>query len=261
MRGAAMSGAFAWSAATGVSGTWAAALNVPVLQRFRGATQPMHRFFISYRRTDSFAYAKAIAERLSAAFGEHTVFFDTDDIEAGHDFPQAISTTIQSCRALLAIIGPQWSSAKEGGIRRLDQAADWIRREILTAEEHGVLIVPVLVDGAAMPGENELPEALRSLCRRNAIEIRDAHFNNDVDALIVQLETKGLRRIGAGRKRAVSVLSIAVVVAFLITMALELYGGDGELVKTLRRLSIGTLAITSGLRLYLSVFTGQARRD
>jgi TIR domain len=214
----------------------------------------MHAFFISYRRSDSFAYAKAIAERLSAAFGEHTVFFDTDSIQAGRDFPQAISTTIQGSRALLAIIGPRWSGARDGDVQRLDQPDDWIRREIVTADEHGVLVVPVLVDGAAMPAEHELPEVLRPLCRRNAVEIRDSHFNNDVDALIGQLETTGLRRLGAGRKRAVSGLSVVVVVAFLITMALELQGSQSEFVKTLRAVSIGTLMVSSGLRLYLSLF-------
>jgi hypothetical protein len=214
----------------------------------------MPAFFISYRRSDSFAYAKAIAERLAAAFGEHAVFFDTDSIGAGRDFPQAISATIQCSSALLAIIGPRWSECREGDVRRLDQPDDWIRREILTAEAHKVLVVPVPVAGAAMPSEHELPEVLRPFCRRNAVEIRDSHFNNDVDALIGQLETTGLRRLGAGRKRAVSGLSVVAVVAFLTTMALELQGSDSEIVRTLRAVSIGTLMVSSGMRLYLSVF-------
>lgn len=212
-----------------------------------------HAFFISYRRADSFAYAKAIAEKLAVAFGEDTVFFDTDDIEAGDDFPRTIHATIQDGRALLAIVGPRWLSATDGSMRRLDHPADWIRREILTAAEHGLLVVPVLVDGAEMPADHELPEALRWFSSRHAVEIRDSHFNADVDALIGQLESTGLRRVGYGRKRAMSGLRIAVVLAFLTTMALMLYGGDTEVVKTLRRVSIGALAVTSGLRLYLSL--------
>ena len=102
------------------------------------------------------------------------------------------------------MMGPRWRAVRDE-IRGLDQPADGIRREIVMAEAHGVLVVRVLVDAATMPGGGpNLPEPSRSLCRRHTVEIRDSHVNHDVDSLIAQLETTGLRRIGAGRGRVPS---------------------------------------------------------
>ena len=44
-------------------------------------------------------------------------------------------------------------------------------------------VIPILIDGARLPRASDLPERLKPLVRRNAVEIRHAHFGRDVEAL------------------------------------------------------------------------------
>src|SRR5262249_59336540 len=45
-------------------------------------------------------------------------------------------------------------------------------------------IVPALVNGAHMPRASELPESLKPLARRQAIEVNQNYFDEDVETLI-----------------------------------------------------------------------------
>jgi hypothetical protein len=70
----------------------------------------------------------------------------------------------------------------------LDDPDDILRLEIATALGRDVLIVPVLVAGARMPKKNELPDDLRSLADRNALEITYTHFDHDIERLVSKVE-------------------------------------------------------------------------
>ena len=48
-------------------------------------------------------------------------------------------------------------------------------------------MIPVLVDGSRMPKERDLPEALKPLVRRHAIELRHDQFGRDAEALIERI--------------------------------------------------------------------------
>lgn len=50
-----------------------------------------------------------------------------------------------------------------------------------------VEVIPVLVDGARMPSERELPDSLRALARRNACELTDGRWDYDVEVLCRRL--------------------------------------------------------------------------
>ena len=45
-------------------------------------------------------------------------------------------------------------------------------------------VIPVLVEGAVMPRAGELPDDLKSLVRRHAIEVRPDRFRDDSERLI-----------------------------------------------------------------------------
>jgi hypothetical protein len=49
-------------------------------------------------------------------------------------------------------------------------------------------VVPVLVGGASMPAERDLPDDLKALCRRHAIELNPQHWNEGVQRLLQALE-------------------------------------------------------------------------
>jgi hypothetical protein len=141
--------------------------------------------FISYRREDTRGFAGRIYDRLSDRLGSENVFFDVDNIAPGLDFVEVLTERVAACDALVAVIGKDWlASADKTGHRRLDNAEDFVRVEIEAALKRGVRVIPVLVEDAAMPQADELPESLRKLARRQGIAIDHARFNSDVERLI-----------------------------------------------------------------------------
>jgi hypothetical protein len=148
------------------------------------------RIFISYRRRDSADVTGRIYDRLVNHFGEGTVFQDVEDNTLGMDFSEYIQGVVGKCDAFLAIIGSQWlDAADKGGGRRLDNRADNVRIEIESALLRKIPLIPVLVGGAEMPGEDALPESLRKLATRNAIHVRpNPDFRPDMTRLIEGLE-------------------------------------------------------------------------
>ena len=145
--------------------------------------------FISYRREDAPGHAGRVFDRLRTRFGTDTVFMDVAAIDAGVDFVVTIDKAVGNCDVLLAIIGPQWAAAADhGGRKRLENPNDFVRLEVAGALKRDVRVVPLLVDNAQLPGAADLPEDLQPLLRRNAMELRDAHWDADIAQLIASLE-------------------------------------------------------------------------
>jgi hypothetical protein len=149
----------------------------------------MHGMFISYRRHDSAGHTGRLFDRLRAALGPNRVFMDITGIEAGVDFVDTIEQAIGSCELLLVVIGPQWlMSADANGRPRLQDPGDFIRVEIGVALKRKVRVIPVLVGGASMPLADALPDDLKGLTRRQAVELRDSRWDADTNDLIAVLE-------------------------------------------------------------------------
>lgn len=144
----------------------------------------MPGLFISYRRDDQAGFAGRLADALGIAFGADTVFRDVDDIRPGDDFVDALHQQLRGIDVMLVMIGPRWLAASHDGIRRLDDAQDFVRREIQSGLESGKPVLPVLVGGATMPAPDELPAAIAALARRQAIVISDASWSADVARLV-----------------------------------------------------------------------------
>lgn len=148
----------------------------------------MPGILVSYRREDSAAYAGRLADRLRQHFGRDNVFIDIDTIRPGQDFADVIEKSVSSCDALVAVIGKAWATSTDAlGRRRLDREDDFTRMEIATALDREIPVIPTLVGGATMPAPNELPNSLSKLTRRQALEISDIRFHEDVDRLIEAL--------------------------------------------------------------------------
>jgi hypothetical protein len=147
--------------------------------------EPMeHKIFISYRRDDSSAWAGRLYDRLGNHFASNQIFMDVD-LDAGIDFVEAITESVGSCDVLIAVVGKRWlTAADEDGRRRLDNPADFVRTEIVTALKRGIRVIPVLVDGASMPRSRDLPDDLKSFARRNALEVSHNRFRADSERLI-----------------------------------------------------------------------------
>jgi hypothetical protein len=149
----------------------------------------MPDIFISYRREDTIAYAGRLYDRLADHFGKEHVFMDVDTIELGVDFVEILQKRVGSCDVLLAVIGRHWlASADEVGKLRLNNPEDLVRLEIAAALDRNIRVIPILVAGARMPRSNELPEELKSLARRQALEITDTAFQQGISRLTNALE-------------------------------------------------------------------------
>jgi hypothetical protein len=105
---------------------------------------------------------------------------------------------------MLTVIGPNWLTAKdENGQRRLDNPEDFVVIEIGVALARNIPVVPVLVDGARMPKASELPDSLKPLVRRQAVEMRHAHFGKDAEALIARMgEVLGGELLDSDQRKA-----------------------------------------------------------
>jgi hypothetical protein len=122
---------------------------------------------------------------MAKQFGENSVFMDVSAIEPGRDFRKAIDESVSSCSVLLAMIGQEWLNTKDAqGRRRLQDANDFVRIELASALRRDIPVVPVLVRGAKMPTPEELPDDLKELAFRNAVELTHARWRSDVEVLI-----------------------------------------------------------------------------
>ena len=146
--------------------------------------------FISYRRSDSQDITGRIYDYLEKHFGSDVVFRDVYSIPLGDDYRFHLREKAQNCQVLVAIIGPDWVSVTDpDGNRRLDNPNDWVRIEVETALNRGIPVIPLLIDGATVPEEKDVPSDLKPIAHRNAALARpDPDFQPDMARLIRQLE-------------------------------------------------------------------------
>jgi formylglycine-generating enzyme required for sulfatase activity len=145
------------------------------------------KIFISYRRADSKYVVDRIRDRLIAAYGEDAVFRDIESIPLGLNFSDVLEEATSSCNVMLVVIGPQWASVTDAeGYKRLFDPGDFTRIEVEAGLAHKeILVIPVLVMNAMMPGRNDIPESLVDLLFRNALSVRnDPDFNPDMQRLV-----------------------------------------------------------------------------
>lgn len=174
--------------------------------------------FISYRRADTRADAGRLYDRLAARFGAEHVFMDIDDIAPGQDFQAVLRNTLDNCQALLVLIGPGWLNASdEDGRTRLADSEDFVRQEVSTALARGIPVIPVLFNRAVTPAAAELPEDLRDLASRQALEVSDTRFHEDVNVLVQTLEPLLSQQRSFALPRRVLIGLVASVLLLAVT--------------------------------------------
>jgi predicted ATPase len=146
------------------------------------------RVLISYRRSDSAGVVGRIYDRLVARYGAESVFLDVDKIPFGVDFREHVRERLAGADVVVAIVGSNWLGTNDGHVRIHDDD-DPVRMEIEAALAAGTALCPVLIDGARMPTERDLPPALSRFAYVNAAPLdagRD--FEHDVNRLIASLD-------------------------------------------------------------------------
>ncbi|MCS6915944.1 MAG: toll/interleukin-1 receptor domain-containing protein [Myxococcales bacterium] len=204
----------------------------------------MPGIFISYRREDSAGYAGRLADALEWVIPAEQVFRDVDDIRAGEDFVRAIEACLRRVDVVLVLIGPLWSSLAQAGRRRLDDPEDYVRLEIRQALSLGKRLIPVLLGGARMPSERELPEDIRPLARLQAVELSEAGWAADVARLIRDLGpvSRAPSRLAYGWRRVGWVLAAILLGLFALVLLRPPQEPAGSLPDSARRLQGGWTA-------------------
>jgi TIR domain len=205
------------------------------------------KVFLSYRREDTGGHAGRLYDALAGRFGADNVFMDVDTIDLGVDFAETVKSAVSACDVTIALIGREWLTAADpDGRRRLDDPQDFVRLEVEGALASDAVIVPTTVEGASIPGEDELPPSLAPLALRQGIELRDTAWHEDVDRLSRRLlrvadkrskdravaptapRPSRLRALGLrGRRLAAAVLVLAALVGGALAAIVALGGSGG----------------------------------
>jgi|GEM_PF-1194680 Tol biopolymer transport system component len=154
------------------------------------------RVFLNYRREDTADAAGRLFDMLDTRFPGR-IFMDIDTIDPGADFVEVLEESVGSCDVLLALIGREWLTiTDESGHRRLEDPIDYVRQEIQAALDRSIRVIPILVQGARMPGTTDLPQSIARLSRRNALEISSSRWHYDVGRLVDVLARLGVELAG-----------------------------------------------------------------
>lgn len=141
----------------------------------------MAKVFICYRRGSFTDAVGRIHDQLTK--DECSVFTD-EDIREGGLWDKIIETRLQTAELVLVVIGTDWlSCSSSDGRRRIDDENDWVRREVKTALESQKTIIPILVGGAEMPSEDQLPDDIKKLVRHQGRHITKHNFRRDLETL------------------------------------------------------------------------------
>lgn len=144
--------------------------------------------FINYRSKPDVASADSFFDFLNASFPGQ-VFQDKEGLPPGDEFDETLLSKVAESKAFLVLIGTSWLEAPndQPGKTRLDDLEDWVRREIEAAlstpcpDNQKRLIIPVLLDPAAKPLPEKLPESVRKLTKRTYAPYYGAQANRRVD--------------------------------------------------------------------------------
>lgn len=178
------------------------------------------KIFLSYRRSDSQDATARLADRLTALPRIKSVFLDVESIAAGEAFPGRLRSALAEADICLVLIGKGWmGQSKTGDTARIKADGDFVRMEVVEALRLGKRVIPVLLNEAAMPGRDQIPDDLHPLLERNALFLRHISFNQDVEILsdaILHNDAGG----GLGKRRRLTPVGIAARVAGGLAMAI-----------------------------------------
>jgi hypothetical protein len=157
--------------------------------------------WIIYRREDTAGTAQRLHEELSGRLGPENVRLDPEPDEAPPGGAESFHEQALRSVIALVLIGPGWlRSEDEYARRRLSVPDDPVRRQIAAALSVKVPLLPILVRGAEMPMENQLPQEISGLALRNALIVTQTSWEDDVARVARVVEHLNEARSRSGRE-------------------------------------------------------------
>lgn len=198
--------------------------------------------FVSYRRADSEGVVIRLASELRRRFGDYQVFHDTQQGEEhlGENYKRLMRDALASCDAILVIIGKTYL------IPRLLEPDDPVRLEVTTGLKRGethVLVIPILVNGAEQIAAASLPDGMRELPDREWCQLRDLHWDADLEILCRRLQ----KVVGKRDKGAIGALSLAWPAAVSAAVALVGWRAAAPMLRPHTQLVAASFVALAGL--------------
>ena len=156
--------------------------------------------FISYRRSDGFATARLIYDRLEKA--GYRVSFDMETLRSGN-FNTQLYERIEKCRDVLVIV------SKDALQFRENPEHDWLRLEVAHALKHKKNIIPVFLRDVAVPQKEDMPEDIADLVMKNGVTASEEHFDSTIGKI---------KRLLRSRRKIRNKLLIAVLSMVLLAL-------------------------------------------
>lgn len=154
--------------------------------------------FISYRRDDTKDVAGRLADRLRQTRGISKVFVDVEEIAAGDNFLAAIKKALNASSVSFVLIGTRWAALQDNaGTPRILDPDDVVALEVQSALAGAGKTIPVLVNGASMPRETEIPPQLAPLLLLNASPLSHERFEADLEGLLAAAFGRKIKRSGS----------------------------------------------------------------
>jgi hypothetical protein len=143
--------------------------------------------FINYRRhPDRAGFISSLYEQLSGRFGRGNVFLDVTSMSPGERYPNRLRRHLDRADVVIAVVHEGWA-------RDLRDGQDWVREEIENAFAEGKTIIPLLLNGSAMPTSAQLPRSIREFAHLQAHTVQDG---SDLSTLLDEIGDPAERSAG-----------------------------------------------------------------
>jgi len=173
---------------------------------------------------DALSEARTLYAELSHHLGKEAVFLDKKHLQAGMDWPEEIASALGQCSVLLMVVknAEQWAGVQSDAPARIQNPNDWVRKEIETALQRGLKVMPILFDGATWPPAQPLPESLQPLLTKQGKKITQEDLESDALALSVALRPFSEKAKDKGGLRDSPLLWVLLLAA--VAVCLLFYG-------------------------------------
>ncbi|MBK8031409.1 MAG: hypothetical protein IPK17_18355 [Chloroflexi bacterium] len=191
----------------------------PSAQTRQKSKEPI--IFMCYRREDTGEIAGRIHEQLVKTFGESSILRDVDRISDRTVSRLVLANDVVShSDVMVIVIGRNWAGVGEtpaGKPKGITNPKDPIRIQIEAAlKQPGMLILPVLVDGATLPAD--LPPSLQPIAAAEPVVISDAALDGQMKKIVGRIRSQynGLSPRRVRQLIAVVVFILLLIIAFVL---------------------------------------------
>lgn len=160
----------------------------PLRNLLLGVLDNHTRVFISYRRADSGWTTARIQDSLAEELGERRIFHDIEDIRPTTEWDSSIKRALAECEVGLMVIGKNYMLKGNGGVARIEEKGDVVRREVMELLALRKPVVPVLVDGAGTETLDQLPEELKDVRAQQAVVLDPNRWLSGLRCLLDAIE-------------------------------------------------------------------------